>query len=428
MLFVTRDQKLVAIVSMSHFLIHMNMLVFPAIVMPFARELGLTPAEVFPLSFFMYFLYGALALPSGYLADKWSKTALLRICMIGVGVSAVSAGFSTSSHSFAVSLALIGVFCGLQHPVGLGLIAKEIEAQGKAHGINGMFGSIGEAAGPMLAGITLLFLDWRWVYIITGVMGVLGFILSFALSFREREHHEIEKERGLGPSKNGYWVYFAILCVAMTLGGLTYRANLTALPVFFETRAASILNFIKDAAPAGSANASSGLAGMLVSTLFLFSMAGQYVGGRLADSMDLRKAYFITQAAALPFVIGMSFLTGWWLYFTSGLFLFLTLGMQPIENSLVARLIPRRWLSTGYGIKFTFTFGLGSAAVYQVAYVGKRAGLEWIYPALSAQVFLMALTALLLLAVSSREIPSIMNVEKDKEAKKLGGEADYMEA
>lgn len=421
----TREKKIVAVVSMSHFLIHMNMLVFPAIVMPFSREAGMSPPEVFPLSFMMYLLYGALALPAGYLADRWSKTALLKICMIGVGASAVSAGMSSSSQAFTISLAFIGLFCGLQHPVGLGLIAKEIEAQGGAHAVNGVFGSLGEAAGPLLAGVVLLFMDWRWVYVITGSLGFLGFALSYMLSVTEREHHEIEAAIGKDEHKSSYWIYFAILCVAMTLGGLTYRANLTALPAYFELREGSILSIIRDAAPAGSANASSGLAGMLVATLFLFSMAGQYAGGKLADRMDLRWAYFITQIAALPFVAAMGYLWGWPLYIAAGLFLFFTLGMQPVENSLVTKFIPRRWLSTGYGIKFTFTFGVGSLAVYQVSYIGKHMGMEWIYTALTGQVFLLAMTALILLAASKRDIPRVANLKNGNAIKERA--EDYVE-
>lgn len=406
-----REKRVVLVASLTHYLIHLNMVIFPVIVLPFSREKGLPISEVFPLSFLMYLLYGMLALPAGYLADRWSKVGMLKICMIGTGLSSLGAAFSTGTGDFGFFLALIGFFCGLYHPVGLGLIAREVKAQGRAHGVNGAFGAMGEATGPLVAGITLFFLDWRWVYVITGLMGVLMFIAAFFLPVMEREHHEIEAEHGKDTHKREYWGYFAILVVAMTLGGLIYRANLTTLPAYLEMRAGSLIEIIKGFASDGQ-NAGSGAAGILASTLFIFTIAGQYMGGWMADRFDLRVAYLAVHFVALPFVIGMAFLQGPWLYLSAGLFLFFTLGMQPIENSLVTKFIPRRWLSTGYGIKFTFTFGVGSLAVYEVAYVEKWGGLPSLYPLLSAQVALLVVSAAALLMVSIGKIPRVANLEK----------------
>ncbi len=406
-----REKRIVLVASLTHYLIHMNMVIFPVIVLPFSRETGLPISEVFPLSFMMYLLYGMLALPAGYAADRWSKVAILKICMIGTGLSAMGVAFSTGTRDFSFFLAMTGLFCGLYHPVGMGLIAKEIKAQGKAHGINGVFGALGEATGPLVAGIALFFLDWRWVYVITGTLGVLGFVIAFFLPLAEREHHEIEAERGRDTHKREYWGYFAILLVGMTLGGLIYRANLTTLPAYLEMKAGTMIEILKGFA-GGGPNAGSGAAGVLASTLFIFTIAGQYVGGWMADRYDLRRVYLTVNFAALPFMIGMAFLHGPWLYLSAGLFLFFTLGMQPVENSLVTKFIPRRWLSTGYGIKFTFTFGVGSLAVYEVAYVEKWGGLSWLYPLLSAQVAMLVVASAALLLVSIGKIPRVANLEK----------------
>jgi MFS family permease len=406
-----REKRVVLVASLTHFIIHINMVIFPVIVLPFSRETGLPISEVFPLSFLMYLLYGMLALPAGYAADRWSKALMLKICMLGTGLSAIGVAFSTGTRDFGFFLALVGLFCGLYHPVGMGLIAREIQAQGKAHGVNGIFGALGEATGPLVAGITLFFLDWRWVYVITGMMGVVGFAVAFFLPVTEREHHEIEAERGRDTHKREYLGYFAILVVAMTMGGLIYRANLTAMPAYLEMRAGAMIEILKGFAGSGL-NAGSGAAGILASTLFVFTIAGQYVGGWMADRYDLRRVYLTVNFAALPFVLGMAFLHGPWLYLSAGFFLFFTLGMQPVENSLVTKFIPRRWFSTGYGIKFTFTFGVGSLAVYEVAYVEKWGGLPWLYPLLSAQVAMLVVVSAVLLLVSIGKIARVANLEK----------------
>ena len=42
---------------------------------------------------------------------------------------------------------------------------------------------------------------------------------------------------------------------------------------------------------------------------------------------------------------------------------FFLLGMQPLENTLVAGLTPVRMRSSAYGMKFILTFGVGAVSV-----------------------------------------------------------------
>lgn len=386
------------------------MLIFPAIVLPFSREMGLAPSNVFPLGFMMYFLYGAFALPAGYFADHWSNVGILRICMLGMGFSSILAGFSTGVGDFTVSLALLGLFCGLYHPAGLGLIAHEIEEQGAAHGTNGIFGNFGLASAPFIAGLTLMIADWRFVFFVTGSCAIAGFLLTFIFTFKERDRAVPQDNNNRDEKENRVLPYFILLCVIMTIAGLTYRANMTAMPPYFEQNANSILQLI--GAVAGnenSANAISGSAALLVSSIFLFSMAGQYVGGHVADRFDLRVAYIIAFLGGIPFVASMAFFSGWGLYIASAGYAFFSLGLQPVENSLVSKFVPKKWLSTAYGIKFTLTFGLGSVAVWQVAILDKTWGLGWLYIALAFQTLLMTILAYLLLASSKGRFPWLGN-------------------
>ena len=45
------------------------------------------------------------------------------------------------------------------------------------------------------------------------------------------------------------------------------------------------------------------------------------------------------------------------------IYFFFLLGMQPMENTLVARLSPPAFKHSAYGAKFVLTFGIGSLAV-----------------------------------------------------------------
>ena len=378
--------------------------------MPLSRDMSLDPADVFPLAFMMYFLYGAMALPAGYISDHWSRFVALRICLLGMGVSSIAAGMAQDINSLTISLASIGMFCGLYHPAGLGLIAHEIERQGSAHGINGVFGNLGIAAAPFFTGIILFFGDWRTVFFSVALLGFGGFAITYIFAIKETPRAEEGQKRDISDSGHP-WKYFIILCAGMTMAGLVYRANMTALPSYFEIRAVDILNAIKPfTSYSENADALSGASALLISTLFLFSMMGQIVGGKLADKIDLRWGYLMFHAASLPFALLMAMFYGIPLYIVAAGMVFFNLGMQPLENSLVSRLIPRKWVSTGYGIKFTLTFGVGSIAVYEVAGFKAGAGLPWLYYSLSIQILILVAIAGTLLFVS-RQVARIANMK-----------------
>ena len=76
-----------------------------------------------------------------------------------------------------------------------------------------------------------------------------------------------------------------------------------------------------------------------------------------------------------------------------------SLGMQPIENSLVAMLTPPQWRSVSYGVKFTVVFGAGSLAVHLVSFVDESHGLDAVILLLSFFLaMVIAMTTILLLA------------------------------
>ena len=404
----SRESKIISMAASLHFLTHMSMMIYPAVVLPISREMDAPPATIIAQGFFMYFLYGGLALPAGFFADRWSRVSILKICAAGISAASFMAGYSSTIAGLTTALAFLGFFCGLYHPAGLGLIAHETGRQGRAHGINGIFGNLGIAAAPLLAGAVLLTANWRYVFLVTGFLGLAALALVFLLQVQQSDGHSPASGAAGDPSAHKAR-YFAILLGAMTVAGLIYTANSVALPPLLETSSGGALaDIIAMAASRLGQDAGSGAAAILVSSLFLFSMAGQAVGGKVADRVDLRLGYIFFHAATAVFIALVAMLSGIPMYLAAAGMVFFSLGMGPIENSLVSKFIPSRWISTGYGIKFTFTFGVGSLAVWQVAWAEKTIGLKGVYPILSAEAVLAAVLAVILLA-ATRGLGEIRN-------------------
>jgi MFS family permease len=371
----SNQKRILVFTSAAHFLTHFFVLVFPALVMPISRDLSLEPAQVIPLSFPMYLCYGILAIPWGYLSDRFGPRWMMGAGMLIAGCGFTAAGLSGSPKGLAMAMAAIGVGCSAYHPSGLALLSKGMQERGRALGINGLWGNGGIAAAPLAAGALTYALGWKSALLLFGVAGVavglLCLIVPFSVGITDLQKGTV-MERGKAVR------YFVILCGAMVFSGLMYRGYTIILPTFFEAKLSDFALFASGVAEAArlSSDADTFAATIITSAVYLVGMAGQLAGGRVADRRELRWAYLTFFACALPFLLLMSMVEGLILVLMAGGFVFFSLGMQPIENSLVAVLTPPQWRSVSYGIKFSLVFGAGSLAVYLVGFVNGRYGID----------------------------------------------------
>jgi MFS family permease len=374
----TSDRSILTVTCYGHFLSHFNMLVFPAILLPLSSRLGLDIAATLDLAFWMYLLFGLSALPWGMLADRFGPRPLLVLFYLGAGLCGFSAAMQIDSPlGLKLSLAGIGLFSGIYHPAGLGWIACCVSRTSAGMAFNGMFGNLGLAMGPLLAGVV----NWLWggraVYIWLGLLNLAGLVVLRQVS---EESCATTKKAATGEESTS-WKGFAVLLVCMMLGGVVYRGTTVTLPALFELNGvgifAALSGFFK-----GEAISSNVVATVITSGLYLVGMLGQYAGGRAGERFDLRLGYLFFHMMTLPaaFIIGL--VSDLPLVLLATMHSFFLLGMQPVENTLVARLTPSSLRSSAYGMKFVLTFGIGALAVKMVKGVEQTWGLAAVFPSL----------------------------------------------
>ena len=382
------EKKILAVTCLGHFMAHFNMLTFPVLVLPLSTGLDMSVADVLGLSFAMYLLFGLTALPWGLAADRWGAKPLLVLYFSGAGLCALSAAYHIDSPAgLTVSLAGLGLFSGIYHPAGLGLISKGVRQLSLGMGYNGMSGNLGLAMAPVLAGL----LNWLWgpgqAYVAVAVLNLVGLILL--LVFRVSEGEAVVSDR---PEDGQARVRpFVLLLIAMMLGGLTYRGATVILPTYLEVKSPGIVQMVGSLWPAGQSG--SLVAATLTSFIFFIGILGQYAGGHTGNRFDPRYGYLIFHAIALPAVLAMSFTQDFALLGVGMVYLFFLLGMQPLENTLVARLTPHRFRHSAYGAKFILTFGVGSLAVKLVGLIQSHFGYSAVF------LVLAGFTVLLLAAI-----------------------------
>lgn len=368
------------------------MLVFPALVLPLTQMYDMDLAAVLALSFWMYLLFGVTALPWGLLTDRFGAKPLLMTFYMGAGASGLAAGlFVDDPGMLSLCLAGVGLFSGIYHPAGLGLISKGIRRMSMALGYNGMAGNAGLAAAPIMAGMMNHYFGIGAAFYFLGGCNLCGALLMIALPIRETER----KKKRVGDTSGHLILGFSILCVAMMLGGVAYRCSSVVLPSYFELRNPALVAYLGnlDWFPTSRNVAATALS----SLVFSVGMLGQYLGGWAAERFEPRRGYLVFHLLALPLALLMAFATDVPLLLVTICYMFFLLGMQPIENSLVAYLTPDRLRHSAYGTKFILTFGVGATAVYLAGWISTKWSLPAVFIAMSVVSLLIVLDILLLI-------------------------------
>jgi FSR family fosmidomycin resistance protein-like MFS transporter len=383
-----QEKQVLVFTGVAHLLTHYIELTYPTLAVILAAEVGLPIEQVLGWSLAGYLLFGLGALPAGLVADRVGGKRVVLAGMLLAGLSLLAAAVSEPGWPLAVCLAGMGLGVSAYHPAGIGLISRAVRARGAALGINGIYGNVGIAFAPLATSVLAGAVGWRWTLAITGFVVLAVTTLGAVLPFQEPapvKHDDAHAEASRIPGRQ--IAAFAILCVAAMLGGISYRANTLAQPALFAERI-PMLDF-----------------GLAASLAMLVGIAGQYIGGRVADRFPLGWGYLFFHAASLPMLVLICMSFGLPLLVSASLFVFFALGMQPIENSLFASLTPDRWRSTAFGMKFSLTFGVGSGAVYLVRWVAESRGFIGVYYGLMVVVALIVVAGLTLVWIQRKALP-----------------------
>jgi MFS family permease len=380
------ERNVLILTGVGHFSTHFFELMFPTLAVSLAAQHHAPLDEVLGWSFLGYLLFGLGALPAGLLADRINTRRLLVVAMFGLGVAALAASEAETPRALSICLAAMGLCASVYHPVGMSLISRTIAARGRALGVNGICGNLAIAMTPVVTAALAARMGWQGAFRMAGyVMCSLAVTCAFLrVSEPERSVRPPAAPRPLGRSDAAV---FVLLLVAAALAGIAYRGNTLVQPAYFAAHVPELTY------------------GVATSLAYLLGIAGQYLGGQLADRYELRRLYVLFHALSVPALLAMAVLTGLPLVGAAALYLFFGLGMQPIENSLFAHYTPERWRATAYGLKFVCTFGIGSLAVWLVRWADRLGGLSYAVVCLAGVVALVAVAALAVLRLTERSAP-----------------------
>lgn len=367
--------RVLGLTGVGHAASHAWELVFPAVAVVIARDFGLSFEDTVALAWPLYLFFGLGAPVAGWASDRFGPRKVLLVCLLGGGVCGIGVALSNSPGTLAWTLGGLGFAASLYHPSGLALLSVWFEKRmGRAFAINGIAGNVGIAATPLLAGLAASVLGWRAAYLVFCLPAlVVGGVFLF-FPFDERRPVR-SAASPLKTSSSIDWRPVIGMAFAVTAGGLAYRLHTLVVPRLIAERIPSITSWTASFGLENIEHVDNLAATFLTSCAYAMGIFGQWWGGKAADRYRLVSAYFVFHLVSLPLLAGAAYVSGWPLLVCLFLYIFFSIGMQPIENSLVAQLTPSVWRGRAYASKFVLSFGVGSVGAYVVGWVAPYGGL-----------------------------------------------------
>ena len=330
-------------------------------------------------------MIGLGALPAGWISDRWSRSMMMVIMFLGMGISSVICGFSTEKTSLFIGLSFLGLFCSIYHPVGVAWVVNSYKKKGKALGINGIFGGVGIGSGAFIAGTLVNLFGWQSAFIVPGILSILISVILFILiQFKLLSFKNISSEFLDENHSSSQLILVAIILLTAMFGlGLTFQITQTTLPKLLDLRIDNITTY---------------KIGVVVALIYGMSGLMSLVGGLLADKFSLKKIYIIGLLGQVPCLYFIASLTGFPLIVLCLMAVLFNSSILPAENILLAKFTPEKHHGLIYGVKFIVAFGAGPIAVFLISKVYE-------FTSEFSALFLLSSLIMLLIAILALFLP-----------------------
>lgn len=133
---------------------------------------------------------GSVMLLAGSLSDEYGRIRILRIGLVGFGLSSVAIGVAPSIEFLIVARAVQGLFGALLVPSSLALITTVYpsDRRARAIGIWTAATSGAQIVGPVIGGLLVDLVSWRFAFLINVVPIAVTLVLLHRLGMRDERH------------------------------------------------------------------------------------------------------------------------------------------------------------------------------------------------------------------------------------------------
>ena len=371
--------------NISHFLDHFIMLIFAKSAYDAGRHFGMTYDEIIIFGVGGFILFGAVAPLSASLADKFSRSLLLVIYHFGIGGAAILAGLTQSVWQLAIAISTIGLFASIYHPVGIAMLIKSNNKIGFRLGINGVFGNMGVAAAPLIAGLLLTVGDWRLCFIVPGIFCfIYGYAFIAALEEEKKEQSQKTKKIQNTNFSPNWKLALTAVFLSTASGGFVFSAMTFVVPRYFEVSMISLTSSVA-------------ITGLLASLVYACASFTQIAVGWIIDRIEPKWVLFSIGVGQIFFIFLTSQFTDFALFFAMLIAMSFVFGQITITDTILSRYVSDTWRAKALSFKFMLNLVVG-ATVLPVCGLLLQAGMlmSTLFIILSCIAILVVLSGIIL--------------------------------
>jgi MFS family permease len=377
-------------INFGHGLVHLLMLLFPAVAAlagsGFAEKFGEVPAlgwlptnelatdygPLLILTTGSWLAFGLGSMPAGWLADRWSRRGMMAVYFIGSGAACLLTAVAQSYWQIAGALMALGVFASIYHPVGVAMLAGGApESLGKRLAMNGVWGNVGVAFSAIVAGVLANAFGWQAAFVVPGVLSIgFGLLWLKTTTAVDIDVMDGDPSKTVAPPPVDWKRVIVIISLLTVLTGFTFNAAIVALPKLFDERL-------------GELAGSTAVVGFMAFGVYIVAGVGQLVVGGLIDRFSIKTVFLIVvaaEAAAMFWVINAQGIT---VMFAGTAMMLLVYASLPIADTMVGRNAPAHLRSRIYAFIYLIIFGASTAAIPAIAYIHGGGGFAQLFTILA---------------------------------------------
>lgn len=377
----TRTSVNFLFLNLGHFYNHLLMLVFATIAaLALEHEWGMSYAEIIPYSIPGLIAYGVCTIPSGWFADKWSRTGMMFISFTGTGISAILTASSTTPFQLGTGLLFLGVFASIYHPVGLALVAEGHKKVGLALAVNGIFGNLGVAAAALITGYLIDWANWQAAFILPGAASVITGLIyaAFILSERYSQHRELHEKSSVRHSavpheyreRRTLLRVFFIVILLSGIGGMLFQSTTFALPKVLGERLSGLAETATEI-------------GEYAFIIFFIASFAQLAAGYTVDRLRVRSVISAVILLQIVSLFAMQYLDGKLFLLVSLLLMISIFGQIPIVDVIVSRVTRPEWRGRAYAVRNVCSFISAPISIAMISWLHTRWGFSALFLFLS---------------------------------------------
>jgi ACS family hexuronate transporter-like MFS transporter len=188
--------RIAILVSAAIAISYLDRQTLPVAIKAIERDIPLTNEQFSYLQSAFLLAYAFLYAGGGKLADMLGTRKGFTVVMVAWSVACISHSFALTFTMLAISRFLLGAGEGGGFPAATRVVAEwfSVKERATAMGIINGGSAVGAVVAPPLISLVLLYANWRWIFVLTGLLGLMWTLWWRRAYFPPDEHPRLTPE------------------------------------------------------------------------------------------------------------------------------------------------------------------------------------------------------------------------------------------